>query len=257
MKKVVKILLLFPVMYLIAAPVFLSGEIKSKPCSGIRITIKDSSDYHFVTKKNLLNLTYGNSKILGRPAGEIPVSEIENRIRGLRELREAEVYMDFSGILHVYADQRNAMLRIMPDEGGDYFMDDEGVLIKRRNLYSPRVHIAGGNIKVTSSMLNGVSVLDTSIKKSALKDIYHIVKYLTDDSFWAAQIDQIFVDSNNEFDFIPRVGNHQIHIGTAENLEGKLRNLEAFYDKVLPEVGWNKYSHINLEYKDQIVCKRR
>ena len=36
-----------------------------------------------------------------------------------------------------------------------------------------------------------------------------------------------------EIDLIPRVGNHVIHLGTTENLEGKLRNLEAFYDKVL------------------------
>ena len=48
-----------------------------------------------------------------------------------------------------------------------------------------------------------------------------------------------------------------IHLGTIENFKGKLRNLEAFYEKVLPEVGWNKYSVINLEFKDQIVCKKR
>lgn len=257
MRKVIKILSIIPVLYLIAAPLFLTEEIKSKPCSGIKIYIKDSADYHFVTKKNLLNLAYGDKKILGRPVGEIPVTEIESRIKGLRELKEAEVYMDVTGTLHVYADQRNAILRVMPDGGGDYFMDDEGYLIRRRNLYSPRVHIAGGNITVPQAMLNGVSVMDTTIRNSVLKDIFYIVKYISGDSFWSAQIDQIFVDSNNEINFIPRVGNHQIHLGTAENLEGKLRNLEAFYDKVLPEVGWNKYSNINLEYKDQIVCKRR
>ena len=258
MRKIVKILLLIPVLYLIAVPFFLSAGIKSMPCSRIKIEIKDSSDYHFVTKQNLLNLVSANSgRILGRPVRGIPVKKIEDVISGLRELKEAEVYTDITGTLHVYTDQRNAIMRVMPDAGGDYFMDDEGFLVKRRNLYSPRVHIVGGNINISSSMLNGLSVLDTSIKNTILKDIYHIVRYISDDSFWSAQIDQIFVDGNNEIDFIPRVGNHMIHIGTAENLEGKLRNLEAFYDKVLPEVGWNKYSYINLEYKDQIVCKRR
>ena len=106
-------------------------------------------------------------------------------------------------------------------------------------------------------MLNGVSVLDTSIKNSILKDIYYLVEYINDDSFWSAQIDQIYVDNNDEIDLIPRVGNQLIHLGSIENLEGKLRNLAELYDKVLPEVGWNKYSMINLEYKDQIVCKKR
>jgi cell division protein FtsQ len=90
-----------------------------------------------------------------------------------------------------------------------------------------------------------------------LKDVYQFVKYINDDSFWSAQIDQIFVDSRDEIDLIPRVGNHKVHLGTFENFKGKLRNLEAFYNQVLPEVGWNKYSLIDLEYKDQVVCKRR
>jgi cell division protein FtsQ len=106
-------------------------------------------------------------------------------------------------------------------------------------------------------MLEGVSVLDTSIKNTILRDIYFIVEYISDDDFWSAQIDQIFVDRDDEIDLIPRVGNHVIHLGTVENFEGKLRNLEAFYEEVLPEVGWNKYSIINLEFKDQIVCKKR
>jgi cell division protein FtsQ len=106
-------------------------------------------------------------------------------------------------------------------------------------------------------MLSGVSVLDTTIKNSILKDIYYLVNHVSGDDFWSAQIDQIYVDGNNEIDLIPRVGNHKIRLGTVENLEGKLRNLETFYDDVLPVVGWNKYSLINLEYKDQIVCKIR
>jgi cell division protein FtsQ len=119
------------------------------------------------------------------------------------------------------------------------------------------LHIVGGNINISSAMLNGVSVLDTSVKNSILKDIYHLVNYINADDFWSAQIDQIYVDGNNEIDLIPRVGNQLVHLGTIENLKGKLRNLEAFYVKVLPAVGWNKYSLIDLEFKDQIVCKKR
>jgi len=102
-----------------------------------------------------------------------------------------------------------------------------------------------------------VSVPDTTIKNSILKDIYSLVNYINDDNFWSAQIDQIWVDNNDEIDLIPRVGNQLVHLGSAANFVGKLRNLHAFYDKVLPEVGWNKYSLINLEFKDQIVCKKR
>ncbi|MCX6255265.1 MAG: cell division protein FtsQ/DivIB [Bacteroidia bacterium] len=258
MKKFLKILLILPVLYLIIIPVYLARSTNSKPCGGIVIEIKDSSDYHFVTKRQLLNLVYGNTaRIFGLPVKDVPVSEIESRINVLKELKEAEVYMTIDGTMHVYVDQRDPVMRVMPDNGGDYFIDEDGVVVRKRNLYTPRLHIVGGNINISSAMLNGVSVLDTSIKNSILKDIYHLVNYINDDNFWSAQIDQIYVDGNDEINLIQRVGNQLVHLGTAENFKGKLRNLEAFYDKVLPEVGWNKYSLINLEFKDQIVCKKR
>ena len=258
MRKFLKILALIPLLYLMVLPVYLASSTSSKTCGGIVIDIKDSSEFHFVTRKQLLNLAYGNSgRILGKPVREINLNAIENRINVLRELKVAEVYTTIDGNVHVYADQREPLMRLMPDGGGDFFLDEDGVIVRRRNLYNPRLHIVGGNISISQAMLNGVSVLDTSIKISILKDIYQLVSYINDDDFWSAQIDQLFVDDNNKIDLIPRVGNQTVHLGTIENFKGKLRNLEAFYDKVLPEVGWNKYSVINLEFKDQIVCKKR
>jgi cell division protein FtsQ len=239
-------------------PICLTSFSYSKPCSRIVINIKDSSDYHFVTKRQLINLVYGKSdRILGQSVKNVKISDIEKRINVLRELRVAEVYMTIDGSLNVYVDQRNPIMRVMPDEGGDFFVDEDGYVFRRRNLYTPRLHIIEGNINITPSMLDSLSILDTAIKNTILKDVYHFVNYINDDNFWSAQIDQIYVDGRDEIDLIPRVGNHTVHLGTFENYEGKLRNLEAFYDKVLPEVGWNKYSNINLEFRDQIVCKRR
>jgi cell division protein FtsQ len=258
MNKLKKILMVIPVLYLIVIPVYLASSAYSKPCSEILINITDSADYNFVTKRQLLNLVKGkNGQILGKEIKSLPVYDIENRINQLRELKTAEVYTTIDGALHVFVDQRNPIMRIMPDEGGDFFLDDKGFLFRKRNLYNPRLHIVGGNINITSAMLDSVSILDTLIKHTILKDMYKFVNYVNENSFWSAQIDQIYVDKRDGIDLIPRVGTLVIHLGTFENYKDKLINLEAFYDKVLPEVGWNKYSRINLEFKDQIVCKKR
>jgi len=258
MKRIVRILLLIPSLYLVIMPVFYSRWHNSKPCRKIEITILDSSDYHFVTKRDIQNtIIKNNGNIVGKPLREIKMDEIENTMSQYRELKTAEVFMSIDGVLHIVGDQRTPIMRVMANNGGDYYVDDEGVVIRRRNLYTPRLHIVGGNVNISQAMLNGVSVLDTSIKNSILKDIYYLVNYINRDDFWSAQIDQIFVDRNDGIDLIPRVGNHIIHLGSADDFEGKLSNLEVFYDKVLPEVGWNKYSTINLAFRDQIVCKRR
>ena len=257
MRKLLKILFIIPLLYIIIVPVYFAHSVESRRCGGISIEIRDSADLHFVTKRYLLNLVRGNNTILGTPLKDLPVSEFEGRISGLPELRKAEIYLTVDGIMHVYADQRNPVMRVVPNGGGDFFVDEDGVVIRKRNLYNPRLHIVGGDITITKAMLNGVSVLDTSIKNTILRDLFYLVKYIDKDNFWSAQIDQIYVNGNNQIDLIPRVGNCLIHIGNTENIESKMANLYAFYDKVLPEVGWNKYSLINLEYKDQIVCKRR
>lgn len=257
MKVVIKIVIIVIALYLIIMPAFLANLTASIPCGGVSISIADSSDYHFVSKREIAGLvSQNNTRIIGRPIKQIPLSEIERRILQLREIKDAEVYTTIDGILHVSVDQRNPIMRVNTG-GADYFVDEEGVVMRRKGLYTPRLHIVGGNIRITDPMLNGVSILDTSIKHSILKEIYPLVEYINNDNFWSAEIDQIYVDNDNELDLIPRLGNHVIHLGTTDNFEGKLRNLEAFYKKVLPEVGWNKYSSINLEFRDQIVCRKR
>ena len=109
-------------------------------------------DYHFVTKREIMNLIAENSKIIGQPLKNISLPEIENRIASLKELRIAEVYTTIDGMLHVYVDQRDPIMRVIAG-GGDYFVDEEGVVIRRRGLYTPRLHIVGGNIRITSAML--------------------------------------------------------------------------------------------------------
>lgn len=258
MRKVSKILLIVPVLYIIIIPIYLGSLSASKPVGAIDIIIKDSVDYNFVSERHLRNLIIsGQDRILGRPAKEISIADIEKKINILKELKVAEVYLTVNNTLKIYADQRNPVMRVMPAEGGDFFIDEDGVVFRKRNLYNPRLHIVGGNINITAKMLEGLSIFDTSVKNTILRDIYYLVNYINKNSFWSAQLDQIYVDRQDKIDLIPRVGNHVIHLGTIENFEGKLRNLEAFYSKVLPDVGWNKYSLINLEFKDQIVCKRR
>ena len=257
MKVLIKILILIPSLYLVIMPVYLSHIAASVPCGGIVINIDDSSDYHFVSKREIADLiSRNNTKIIGQQIKNIPLPEIEGRISQIRELKEVAVYTTIDGVLHVSVDQRDPIMRVIAG-GGDYFVDKDGVVIHRRGLYTPRLHIVGGNIRITGPMLNGVSVLDTSIKHTILKDIYQLVDFINHDDFWSAQIDQIYVDNDDEIDLIPRLGNSVVHLGTIENFEGKLRNLETFYKKVMSEVGWNKYELINLEFKDQIVCRKR
>lgn len=40
------------------------------------------------------------------------------------------------------------------------------------------------------------------------------------------------------------------------SIKNKLNRLEEFYKEALPRVGWDRYSEINIEFENQVVCKR-
>lgn len=81
-------------------------------------------------------------------------------------------------------------------------------------------------------------------------------RFLHNDSFWNDQIEQIYVTPQQRIEMVPRVGNHTILFGTPDSISIKFRNLYTFYEKVLPEVGWNKYTAISVEHVSQIVGRK-
>lgn len=86
---------------------------------------------------------------------------------------------------------------------------------------------------------------------------------------WRNQIEQINVLPNRGIELVPRVGDHIIYLGNLpetsavekrelkiqEFVNKKMTRLENFYKYGLSQAGWNKYSYINLEFDNQIICK--
>ena len=40
-------------------------------------------------------------------------------------------------------------------------------------------------------------------------------------------------------------------------MNNKMHRLEMFYKYGLSQAGWNKYSYIDIEFDNQIMCKKR
>ena len=74
--------------------------------------------------------------------------------------------------------------------------------------------------------------------------------------FLKAQIEQVYVDKTGEFELFPRVGNHIIVFGNAEDIDKKFERLLIFYRNGLSKTGWNKYNVINIKYENQVVCSK-
>ena len=94
-------------------------------------------------------------------------------------------------------------------------------------------------------------------RKLAKKEILELANIIQEDNFWDCQIEQINVTASREIQLIPRVGDHIVLLGKGENLEEKLTRLKQFYKRILGKVGWDRYSMINLEFDNQIICTNK
>jgi cell division protein FtsQ len=88
------------------------------------------------------------------------------------------------------------------------------------------------------------------------RQIFDFVNYLEKDTFWNAQIEQIYIREDLIVELIPRVGNAVIILGRFDNFEKKLRNLHQLYTQAFNVIGWNRYDKIDLQFQGQIVCTK-
>jgi len=137
-------------------------------------------------------------------------------------------------------------LRIIDDNGLDYYLDSEGMKLPLSKHFTARVLVATGNIPPHSPDF-------LQRKKHLLKDLFQLAKLILADEFLKSLLEQIYVNQG-EFVLIPKVGDQKILLGKFENVEDKLERLNIFYQKGIPYEGWQKYKTINLKFKNQVVC---
>ena len=82
--------------------------------------------------------------------------------------------------------------------------------------------------------------------------------YITKDTLLNNLIHQLSVNEEKEFEMYPSIGNHKIIFGNATDIAEKFEKLKIFYKEGLNKTdNWNKYSTVNLKYKNQVVCTKK
>lgn len=228
--------------YLVYAFVHYSNAEDTSLCEGIDIIVADSAHAGFITAEEAERLLRdaGNVYPVGKPMSEVSCRSIEETLLHNPFVQDAVCFKTSGGRVRISLAQRLPLLRVMADNGDDYYLDDEGYVMESMG-YAANLAVATGSID----------------KEFSATELSRIGRFLRANDFWDSQVEQICVRQNRNIDIIPRVGDQVIHIGTADSLGKKFRNLMAFYKKVMPEVGWNKYSEIDVTHPDQIVCVKR
>ena len=241
-KILLTIVLLFITAYLQVAITAFNRKPAGATCTDIELVIKDTAYAGFVTTKEIAAiLTKKKLNPVGKNMDEIRTAELEEALATQPLIDRVECYKTPSHKICVEVTQRIPILHVINNRGENYYLDNKGTVMPSDAKCTALVPLATGSID----------------KTFAVSGLYPFGMYLQNDPFWEAQIEQIHVLPDRSIELVPRVGDHIIYLGKAEDYERKLSRVKKFYRKALNKVGWNKYERINVEFSNQIICTRR
>ena len=228
---------------------------KHRICTKVNINISDSNNSGFLSAEEIKAILEKDKLyLLNRQLSSIEPRKIEEALKVGPFVDTAQCYITENGHINIRISQRMPIIRIKNNKGEDYYLDDNGGILPN-SKYTSDLIIATGDIS----------------KWFAHFAITPMAKAINKSEFWLNQIEQINVRPDRGIELVPRVGNHIIFIGylpirrnKAANDKGidefvtkKLERTEKFYRYGLSQAGWNKYSYIDVEFDNQIICKRR
>ena len=242
-KKIIHILLAaLLLIYLAFSVAFINPKVdQDKACNDVQIKIMEATGTSYLSEAQIEALLgKANLQLKGRKMSEIHAESIEQTLEENRLIKNAEVYKTIDGGVVIRVYQRIPVLRVMSAKG-NYYVDTEGQIMPVPSQYAAYVPLATGAIS----------------NEYATQQLYDFADFLRKNKAWNEQIEQIHVLPNLDVELTPRKGDHIIVLGKIENYKENLDKLALFYEKGLNKVGWNKYSRINLKYKNQVVCTKR
>jgi cell division protein FtsQ len=210
--------------------------------------IENPNGLKFVEEEDVIKIIQDklNISLGGQPIGTLKDNFIQ----------DAEVYIDAQNSVHIEITQREPMLRVVETSGETYYLDKNGEAIKDAQIgtsgkYAARVLVLTGDLGKYAANYKELST-------SRLRKAFELAQYIQKSEFLRAQIEQIHTEANGEVILVPKVGDHLIPFGAAnERIEEKFKHLEIFYKEGLSREGWDKYKSVSLAYKKQIVAKKR
>lgn len=224
---------------------------ESKHCKGVDITISGVTNNFFIDKNDVYTIikNNGGDSTQHTALSQINLKLIEKELEKDVWVKNAELYFDNNNILKVTVEEREPVARVFSNSGTTFYIDSSCKILPLSEKFSARLPIFTGFNNIAQSLSGMDSLLLNDIKNIAIK--------INVDTFLTAMISQIDIVAKNNFEIIPNIGKQKILFGNAENADVKFNKLKLFYKNVIAQTGWNKYSTINLQYKNQVVASIR
>lgn len=221
-----------------------------KKCTAIQIELTgNSSGFLFMDEKEILRLINEQGVRVGTPVGSINLSQLEKSLSATKWVAHTDIYFDNQQQLQVKIEQRVPIARVFTASGNSFYIDNTAQKLPLRQLAVMRLPVFTGFPSDQEKLSNPDSIM--------LNQILHFAMIVQKDSFFNAQIAQVNIAPNGDFEMVPTLGDHLVLIGSGENLEDKLNRLYTFYKKVWVPSGINAFGVLDLRFDHQVVALKK
>jgi cell division protein FtsQ len=222
---------------------------KNSFCAGSRVEISANNQNYFINEKEVNEIINLGGNIQERTIQSIDLSSLETALEKDLWVKNAELYFENNGTLHVDIEQRQPIARLFAVTGSSVFIDKDALRLPIKNTASARV------LTITSFPSNNQVLAHTD--SLILYKVKDLANYIYADTFWNAQIAQVDITSSGNFELIPTVGNHIIKFGDIDNMKEKFDRLMTFYTQAWVQNGMNTYEVIDVRFNNQVVATRK
>jgi cell division protein FtsQ len=198
------------------------------------IYIHDSSNL-FITKDSIKSAVIEIITTKNIHKSSVHLKALEFELNKIELVKKSDVFIDVNGTMVIDIEQRKPIARFIDNK---FYLDEDGFVMPKSKYYSARVPVIKG-------YTNSQDQLDL---------IYKLSNYIKDDKFLSQSATEILIDSNSNFSIKLRDYRFKILIGQLNNLDLKIKNFKAFYINASANQILNKYSVINLQFDNQVVC---
>ncbi|WAC01440.1 cell division protein FtsQ/DivIB [Lacinutrix neustonica] len=192
----------------------------------------------FVTHATVSKLLIQNQQpITSVPKETLDLNGLEQALNAHKMIENAEVFLRVNGGFSVKIKQKKPIARV--SSSGAYYIDSTGGLMPLSTNYTARVPMVTGHVK-----------------QNDLAVVYTIASRIMNDSFLKTNVIEIHQNRDKSIDLKLRQCQFTVHLGSLNYLDKKINNLKAFYNKAIKDKSLEKYSKVNLQFENQVVCTK-
>lgn len=186
---------------------------------------------------------------VGLPLEKLNLTALERFIEKTEWVKNAEFFVDNKLVLEAKIEQRIPIARVFTMNGASFYIDNEGWRLPLKQLTVLNLPVFTGFPTDQPKLSKPDSAL--------LKDVLKFAKTIQKDSFFMAQVAQVNIEPNGNFQMVPTLGDHLVLLGSVDKLEDKLNRLFTFYKKVWVGSGINAYQVIDCRFDRQVVALKK